>query len=114
MRLALARALFCTPDLLLLDEPTNMLDVQYEEKEKEKRKKGRKTRRRPRSLSNCSFRAVLWLENYLQTKWEGTIAVISHDRVCISSNLFSLSPFAYHFSVCLSQLNSPFLFCPRC
>ncbi|KAJ1070617.1 hypothetical protein K5549_003596 [Capra hircus] len=39
------------PDLLLLDEPTNMLDV----------------------------RAILWLENYLQT-WPSTILVVSHDR----------------------------------
>ncbi|XP_012695255.1 ATP-binding cassette sub-family F member 3 [Clupea harengus] len=51
MRLALARALFAKPDLLLLDEPTNMLDV----------------------------RAILWLENYLQT-WQSTIVVVSHDR----------------------------------
>jgi len=57
MRLALARALFCTPDLLLLDEPTNMLDVQ----------------------------AVLWLENYLQMKWAGTVIVISHDREFLNS-----------------------------
>ncbi|MGH0128197.1 UNVERIFIED_CONTAM: hypothetical protein FKN15_044845 [Acipenser sinensis] len=51
MRLALARALFAKPDLLLLDEPTNMLDV----------------------------KAILWLENYLQT-WQSTILVVSHDR----------------------------------
>ncbi|XP_075058521.1 ATP-binding cassette sub-family F member 3 [Mixophyes fleayi] len=51
MRLALARALFARPDLLLLDEPTNMLDV----------------------------RAILWLEDYLQT-WPSTILVVSHDR----------------------------------
>ncbi|XP_053314984.1 ATP-binding cassette sub-family F member 3 [Spea bombifrons] len=51
MRLALARALFARPDLLLLDEPTNMLDV----------------------------RAIIWLENYLQT-WPSTILVVSHDR----------------------------------
>ncbi|KAI9293812.1 hypothetical protein K502DRAFT_325145 [Neoconidiobolus thromboides FSU 785] len=51
MRLALARALFCKPDLLLLDEPTNMLDIP----------------------------AVIWLENYLQT-WESTLVVVSHDR----------------------------------
>ncbi|XP_065604647.1 ATP-binding cassette sub-family F member 3 [Cyrtonyx montezumae] len=51
MRLALARALFARPDLLLLDEPTNMLDV----------------------------KAILWLENYLQT-WQSTILVVSHDR----------------------------------
>merc|ERR550534_1756333 len=51
MRLALARALFCKPDLLLLDEPTNMLDMQ----------------------------AIIWLERYLQT-WASTILVVSHDR----------------------------------
>jgi len=51
MRIALARALFCKPDLLLLDEPTNMLDIQ----------------------------AIIWLERYLQT-WPSTILVVSHDR----------------------------------
>ncbi|KAL1921371.1 uncharacterized protein VTP21DRAFT_11087 [Calcarisporiella thermophila] len=51
MRLALARALFCRPDLLLLDEPTNMLDIP----------------------------AVVWLEKYLQT-WPNTLLVVSHDR----------------------------------
>lgn len=51
MRLALARALFCKPDLLLLDEPTNMLDMQ----------------------------AIIWLEKYLQN-WPSTLLVVSHDR----------------------------------
>ncbi|RHZ54525.1 hypothetical protein Glove_426g70 [Diversispora epigaea] len=51
MRLALARALFCRPDLLLLDEPTNMLDIP----------------------------AVAWLEHYLKT-WPSTLLVVSHDR----------------------------------
>ncbi|CAG8437092.1 2271_t:CDS:2 [Funneliformis mosseae] len=51
MRLALARALFCRPDLLLLDEPTNMLDIP----------------------------AVAWLEQYLK-KWPSSLLVVSHDR----------------------------------
>lgn len=51
MRIALAAALFVTPDLLLLDEPTNHLDVH----------------------------AVTWLEEFLQT-WEKTVVIVSHDR----------------------------------
>lgn len=54
MRLALAQALFCRPDILLLDEPTNMLDL----------------------------KAILWLENYLTNHLqEKTVLIcVSHDR----------------------------------
>ncbi|TID15763.1 hypothetical protein CANINC_004292 [Pichia inconspicua] len=55
MRLSLARALFCKPDLLLLDEPTNMLDV-------------------PSSA---------YLGDYLQT-YPATVLVVSHDRAFLN------------------------------
>lgn len=55
MRLALARALFCNPDLLLLDEPSNMLDVP----------------------------SVAFLANYLST-YENTVLVVSHDRAFLN------------------------------
>ncbi|KAK6461960.1 ATP-binding cassette family, regulator of translational elongation [Scheffersomyces coipomensis] len=51
MRLSLARALFCQPDLLLLDEPSNMLDVP----------------------------SITFLANYLQG-YKSTVLVVSHDR----------------------------------
>lgn len=51
MRLSLARALFCQPDLLLLDEPTNMLDVP----------------------------SATYLADYLKT-YPSTVLVVSHDR----------------------------------
>jgi len=51
MRVALATALFATPDLLLLDEPTNHLDLE----------------------------ATLWLESWL-SRFPGAALIVSHDR----------------------------------
>ncbi|KDN39619.1 putative positive effector protein GCN20 [Tilletiaria anomala UBC 951] len=56
MRLALARALFCKPDLLMLDEPSNHLDLP----------------------------AVAWLEDYLANEWTGTLLLVSHDRAFLN------------------------------
>ncbi len=51
MRIALAKILFCEPDILLLDEPTNHLDLE----------------------------AVIWLQDYLRN-CKSTVIVVSHAR----------------------------------
>lgn len=51
MRVALAKVLFCEPEILLLDEPTNHLDLD----------------------------AVMWLQDYL-INWEKTLLIVSHAR----------------------------------
>lgn len=62
MRVSLARALFVKPKLLLLDEPTNHLDLH----------------------------AVLWLDDYLATKWKTTLLVVSHDQDFLDRCLVAL------------------------
>lgn len=52
----MGKLLLSRPDLLLLDEPTNHLD----------------------------FRALAWLENFIR-EYEGTIALISHDRYFLNA-----------------------------
>jgi ATP-binding cassette subfamily F protein 3 len=52
IRINLAKALLCEPDMLLLDEPTNYLDI-------------------------VSLR---WMERFLQ-KWNGEFLLVTHDRV---------------------------------
>eukprot|EP00055_Hartaetosiga_balthica_P006971 m.23240 g.23240 ORF g.23240 m.23240 type:complete len:764 (+) comp5532_c0_seq1:28-2319(+) len=54
-RVALAAALYVSPDLLLLDEPTNHLD----------------------------FGAVLWLQDYLKS-YPRTLLIVSHDRTFLN------------------------------
>lgn len=56
MRVALAKVLFCSPDILLLDEPTNHLDLD----------------------------AVMWLEDYLQN-FPNTVFIVSHAREFLNS-----------------------------
>lgn len=51
-RAALAKLLLEKPDLLLLDEPTNHLDVN----------------------------AIEWLENFLNSEYDGAVLIVSHDR----------------------------------
>ena len=57
LRVLLAQLLFQHPDVLLLDEPTNHLDIV----------------------------SIRWLENYLCTKYDGTLIFISHDRNFLNS-----------------------------
>jgi len=51
MRIAIAKVIFCEPEILMLDEPTNHLDLP----------------------------ALIWLENYIQNL-DTTIIIVSHAR----------------------------------
>ena len=56
MRIAIAKVIFCEPEILMLDEPTNHLDLP----------------------------ALIWLENYVMTL-DTTIIIISHARDFLNS-----------------------------
>lgn len=66
MRISLARALYINPQLLLLDEPTNHLDLN----------------------------AVVWLTDYLSTKYHNTLIVVSHDKNFINNTCDIVVKFA--------------------
>jgi ATP-binding cassette subfamily F protein 3 len=51
MRIAIAKVIYCEPDILLLDEPTNHLDLN----------------------------ALIWLEDYIKTL-DITVIIVSHAR----------------------------------
>lgn len=51
-RVLLAQTLVAEPDFLLLDEPTNHLDID----------------------------SIKWLEEFLLTRWQGTLLFVTHDR----------------------------------
>lgn len=58
MRIAIAKVIFCEPEILMLDEPTNHLDLP----------------------------ALIWLENYIQNL-DCTIIIVSHARDFLDSTV---------------------------
>ena len=52
IRIAIAKILYCKPEILMLDEPTNHLDIP----------------------------ALIWLENYLVNLTNTTVIIVSHAR----------------------------------
>jgi len=68
MRVAIASALFMSPQLLLLDEPTNHLDIN----------------------------GIGWLSEYLRDEFKGTLLCVSHDRAFIAAVATSIIIMASH------------------
>ena len=84
MRLALAQALFVSPDVLLLDE-VRLLRPSIECLSPSSHALSSPLPCLGQPTNHLDLHAVLWLSDFLATKWQGTVVIVSHARSFLNS-----------------------------